>query len=458
MILLYLFWIAFISFCIRLYNRSSPSTSKKAAVFHLDLGIGGAEQLMVHLASSLVKNMFDVTVYTAHYDSSRCFPETLDGRFKVKVYGNIFPRTIFGRFHALCAIIRMMICSFCVYLSGESFDWSFNDQVPIINPLLRLFSKKVFFYCHYPDKLLCTDRSYLLKRIYRIPLDYFEELTTSMANVVTVNSNFTKGVVEKHFPSISSRSISVLYPPVDIARASLFSDFDLRETISTQGKESANELLEKLFPKVKGSEIQSSDLKRPFLISLNRYERKKNVNMALLAFSNLPSSFSNYILVIAGGYDDRVAENVEHYGELVDMAEKLNISARVCFLRSINDQLRWVLLKNAEALLYTPPGEHFGMVPCEAMAVGTPVVASGSPGGPRESVLPVIQENNEVDKGTGWLCLSDDTTGWKEGIEMVCSNYKISSEDCRERVQKLFGLEAFARELQRLMNDEKKNA
>ena len=47
-------------------------------------------------------------------------------------------------------------------------------------------------------------------------------------------------------------------------------------------------------------------------------------------------------------------------------------------------------------LLYTPMEEHFGIVPLEAMSVGTPVIAVDS-GGPKETV-----ENEE----TGCLCSS----------------------------------------------------
>ena len=53
--------------------------------------------------------------------------------------------------------------------------------------------------------------------------------------------------------------------------------------------------------------------------SLNRYERKKNIPLAIKAFHKYlqnESDYRNEILVIAGGYDPRVTENVEHYDEL----------------------------------------------------------------------------------------------------------------------------------------------
>ena len=58
------------------------------------------------------------------------------------------------------------------------------------------------------------------------------------------------------------------------------------------------------------------DANTKIITSLNRYERKKNINLALLAFSEylkLPNSNQNCMLVVAGGYDVRVIENIDHH-------------------------------------------------------------------------------------------------------------------------------------------------
>lgn len=49
---------------------------------------------------------------------------------------------------------------------------------------------RILFYCHFPDQLL-TGRVGLAKRLYRMPIDWMEEVTTGMADVVVVNSKFT---------------------------------------------------------------------------------------------------------------------------------------------------------------------------------------------------------------------------------------------------------------------------
>lgn len=66
------------------------------------------------------------------------------------------------------------------------------------------------------------------------------------------------------------------------------------------------------------------------ITSLNRYERKKDIPLAIKACANLVKPVT---LVIAGGYDERVIENVEHHLELVNLSKRLGI--KVIFLRSI---------------------------------------------------------------------------------------------------------------------------
>lgn len=58
-------------------------------------------------------------------------------------------------------------------------------QVSVCIPVLRLsrLRKKVLFYCHFPDQLL-TQRKSTLKKLYRAPIDWLEERTTGMADMV----------------------------------------------------------------------------------------------------------------------------------------------------------------------------------------------------------------------------------------------------------------------------------
>lgn len=118
-------------------------------------------------------------------------------------------------------------------------------------------------------------------------------------------------------------------------------------------------------------------------VSINRYERKKNIQLAIDALHHFSCSSSSgtsksIALIIAGGYDLSVAENEEYLTELKDHCTTLKLpythpkqtagtasnidsnseveSCRkmVVFRTSVSGQEREALLTRADALLYTP--------------------------------------------------------------------------------------------------------
>lgn len=159
---------------------------------HPDLGIGGAERAVVDAAMALKSCGHDVQFMTAHHDPNHCFEETKNGQLKVTVIGDWLPTNMFGHFKALFAYLRMVLVALYVaFWSRIDYDLLIVDQVSACIPFLRFGrNTKILFYCHYPDMLL-TGRETTLKSIYRAPLDWFEEITTGMADRILVNSNFT---------------------------------------------------------------------------------------------------------------------------------------------------------------------------------------------------------------------------------------------------------------------------
>lgn len=155
--------------------------------------------MIVNAACALQKHGHHIKIFTAHHDVTHCFEETRgDGRqifvlkpsFSsnffagplascIRVYGDWLPRTIGGKMYALCAFIRMVYLSIVAICTiATETDVFFIDQVSIPIPLLRMTGIPVLFYCHFPDKMLCTQRSSVFKRLYRFPLDFLEEITT----------------------------------------------------------------------------------------------------------------------------------------------------------------------------------------------------------------------------------------------------------------------------------------
>jgi hypothetical protein len=100
---------------------------KRVAIIHPDLGIGGAEQLIINVALALMETGYSVRVFTPHFDPNRCFKEARE-KLNVEVHGSWFPRSLlFGRCIALCAYIRMFLCTLWVLFFGGSQDYYILD-------------------------------------------------------------------------------------------------------------------------------------------------------------------------------------------------------------------------------------------------------------------------------------------------------------------------------------------
>ncbi|KAM5343172.1 hypothetical protein ACJ41O_014138 [Fusarium nematophilum] len=412
--------------------------------FHPDLGIGGAERLVVDAAVGLQDRGHRVVIFTNHCDPKHCFDECRDGTLDVRVRGNrLVPMSILSRLTILCAILRHVHLLLHISLSGELGALRPRafvvDQLSAGLPLLRYLSPAapILFYCHFPDLLLAQGReSSALKRLYRRPFDWLEEWTMGFASAVAVNSGFTKGVVQKTWPELRRKvETKVVYPCVDV-----------------EAKEDDDDEADVVF---EGEKI---------ILSINRFERKKDIGLAIKAFAAIPEAERKVCrLILAGGYDPRVSENVQYHSELESLASSLSLdhlttstlitaldappTVPVLFLLSIPNSLKRALLRSARILLYTPANEHFGIVPLEAMLARTPVLAADS-GGPVETI---------VDGETGWLRSPDDVAAWadvvRRALAMDDADVERMGSSGAARVRSLFGREQMAERFEEIVDD-----
>ncbi|TMW49269.1 hypothetical protein DOY81_005647 [Sarcophaga bullata] len=404
---------------------------------HPDLGIGGAERLVVDAALALKGRGHEVSFLTNHHDPDHCFKETKDGRFEVRVVGDWLPRKVFGRFYAFCAYFRMLYAAFFASFflcRKEQVDVIFCDQISIGIPVLKMAKckPKIIFYCHFPDQLLSSEGG-VLKRLYRSPINYLEEVTIGMAHVTLVNSKFTLRVFQETFRRLN-KVPEVLYPSINTR---YFDDMMRNKTVE-------NEDLNKI--------LAEKDLPRNAFIFLdiNRYERKKNHPLAIKAFCQLANTlnFNDWKrcrLVVAGGYDKRVVENVEHFSELENLVQEMDAKESIKLLKSLSDEDKFILLSKTNCLVYTPANEHFGIVPLEGMYMSKPVIALNS-GGPTETI---------VNNLTGYLCdpVVDTFAKAMANIFKDDGLRERMGAMGHKRVQQKFSFEAFSEKLDSIVKD-----
>lgn len=199
------------------------------------------------------------------------------------------------------------------------------------------FDRKAIFYIsnlHIPHSLLLT----------------MDSISISEADAVVANSK----KVAKQIKRIYGRNATVCYPSVDI------NCFKPLPTTSTDYIHS------------------KFNLNHPFTLSVGRHVPIKRLDW-LLQIASMVRKEVSATFVIAGPINT-------YTFTLMKLAKKLGIERDVKFIGEICDNDLLALYNESDALVFTSSHEPFGMVPLEAMACGTPVVAWNS-GGPSETVI-----------------------------------------------------------------------
>ena len=149
------------------------------------------------------------------------------------------------------------------------------------------------------------------------------------------------------------------------------------------------------------------------LLFVGRIEPLKGVDILLGAAAQGGSGSECFVRIVGGDESTREGE----MAHLRDLASQLGIAERVTFMGAV-DHERLPLFYNAADVCVVPSFyESFGLVALEAMACGTPVVAS------RVGGLSVAIRDSETGYLIPWRC----------------------PEPCAERLELLLGTEALGR-------------
>lgn len=401
---------------------------RKVAFLHPDLGIGGAERLVLDVASALSKQGNEIIFLTNHFDKNHAFEELKNGEYPIEVYGDWLPRSIFGKCQALCAYIRMVYLTLVYalfYRKEQKPDVYFVDLIPIAIPILKFFGEKVIYYCHHPDLLASTPGG-VLKKLYRKPINWFELKSTAQADILLVNSEYTAGVFRETFPEIK-KTIQVVYPTV----ASSY----LEAVKNIQNPR----LMHQIIPEIPPNAC--------VFLSINRFHPAKKLDLAINAMEILQRITSEderkgIYLVLAGGYDPQSHINANYFTDLQKLVSEKGLEDKIVFLKSPSDDVKTELLLACNCLVYTPVKEHFGIVPLEAMTVSKPVIACNS-GGPRET----------VDHGnTGYLCEPTPDSMAQFMYRIFKSDTKGMGLRGKTVLKEKFSNESFARNLKKILD------
>ncbi|MCH7642285.1 MAG: glycosyltransferase [Chloroflexi bacterium] len=142
------------------------------------------------------------------------------------------------------------------------------------------------------------------------------------------------------------------------------------------------------------------------LMYAGRVERLKGIEILIQAVAGMEEEDDVTLLVIGGAEDDPERRRLEQ------VVSKLNICDRVMFMPSVKQDRLPLYYSAADVCVFPSYYESFGLAALEAMACGTPVVAS------RVGGLPSIVREGE----TGYLIHSRCPAAFIQRLEILLIN------------------------------------
>ena len=143
--------------------------------------------------------------------------------------------------------------------------------------------------------------------------------------------------------------------------------FTIPNGINLEESKSYTELTKEQFIK-KFTGIEHSSPSN-IIVSMGRLQKKKGFDILIDAFYKISEAFPFAFLIIAG----------QDEGEKVNLTKQiqaLGLQHKAFVIDQINGEEKWTFLHNADLFVLPSHNENFGNVFAEALAAGTPIIAS----------------------------------------------------------------------------------
>jgi len=189
-------------------------------------------------------------------------------------------------------------------------------------------------------------KSWLRKKAYQLTI----KASLRKSAKIIADSNFTKQELIKHF-KVKPEKIAVIYLGIE-------NDF---KVIADYAK--IKELKDKY------------QIKKPFIFFISAWRNHKNFTGLISAFDLIKKNNLDYQLVLAGQEDI-------HYPNIKAAISQANFKNDIITPGFISEQELPLFYNAAELVVIPSFYEGFGLVGLEAMACGTPVIASNTAGSP----------------------------------------------------------------------------
>ena len=319
--------------------------------------IGGMQNLMWGLTKELSKN-YMIKVFADHYKDHQSFDKQVS--FSIERVGGI---KLLKKYRKAYLINE--------FLKENKVEGIIADHWKSLE-LIKTNQKKICLI--HGKEINHKEGTNINKRILNV---------LNNVEIIIANSKFTKNLAIKC--GVNESKIIIINPGVD----------------------SVQELSKESLDKVENLLKQKS----PRLITVSRFDKRKNHEKVIMALRNLKQIYPNIIYICVGYGDEE--ENIKK------LVRELNLREQVIFFKNISHELKNSLLAKSNvfvmpSIVYKKSVEGFGIAYIEAAQYGVPSIG-GKDGGAVDAI------NHEK---TGLICDGNNLDEIYSSINLILENKK----------------------------------
>jgi phosphatidyl-myo-inositol dimannoside synthase len=319
--------------------------------------VGGMQNLMWGLTNELSKN-YMVKVFADYHENHKTFDEQVS--FSIERVGGI-------------KLLRKYRKSQLIneFIKENKIEAIIGDHWKSLE-LIKTNKKKI---CLIHSKEINHEkRSNLNKRVLMV---------LNNVEVVVANSKYTKSLAIQC--GVDESRIIVINPGVDPAKE-----------LNKKSLEKVESLLKHKFPR---------------LITVSRYDKRKNHEKIIMSLRNLKQIYPDIVYICIGYGDEE--ENIKK------LVKELNLEEQVMFFKNISNELKNSLIAKSNifimpSIVYKKSVEGFGIVYVEAAQYGVPSIG-GIDGGAADAI---------DHKKTGLICDGNNLDAVYSSINYMLENKK----------------------------------
>ena len=311
----------------------------------LDPRLGGAGSATIEISKALSLKKIKVTILTNDKKNSKFFKSN---HVKIINLGKGF-----GKFNLSLKLFLW------IRKNRKFYDTFIFHGLWQFNTLIARFLLKNNFYVFSHGQLdpyFSTENYKKLKK--KIYWNLVEKFNLQKAKAMLLTNNSEKKTQDKSFVNVENLNRKVI-------------DFGINEP--KYDAKNLNKIFMKKFNFLKN---------KNYFIFLGRFHKKKGCDILIKSFKNILKKKKNIFLLMVGPHS---SEKIK----LKNLSNDYKLNDKIFWSKEVTNDLKWIIMKNAQAMVLSSRGENFGVSLVESLSVGTPVITTS-----KVNIQNIIKKNN----------------------------------------------------------------